>query len=274
MKKLHILLSILLVAGLSTMYSCKSSRNNQAMADSLKADSAKKALAALPAEPNTLTEQEKAEGWVLLFDGKTSANFRGYDKKTFPEKGWEIVDGTLHCINSGTGEAGFGGDVITTEQYKDFEFSLEWKIGKGGNSGIFILAQEKPNQPIWKSSPEMQILDNDVHIDAKLGENGNRKAGSLYDLIPANPQNTKPAGEWNKVRILVYQGTVVFYQNDEKVCEFHLWTQDWNDMINKSKFKGWDDFLNAGGKDKKGYIGFQDHGSDAWFRNIKIKVMQ
>jgi hypothetical protein len=226
-----------------------------------------------PEVPNTLTDAEKTEGWQLLFDGKTSTGWRGYNKKTFPEKGWEVVDGSLHCIGSGTGEAGNGGDVISEQKYKDFEFSLEWKISKGGNSGIFILAQEKAKQPIWKSAPEMQILDNDNHPDAKLGENGNRKAGSLYDLIPANPQNAKPVGEWNKVRILVYQGTVVFYQNDAKVLEFHLWTQDWDDMINKSKFKGWEDFINTGGPDKKGYLGLQDHGNDVWFRNIKIKVM-
>jgi len=226
-----------------------------------------------PEVPNTLTDAEKAEGWQLLFDGKTTTGWKGYNKKTFPEKGWEVVDGTIHCIASGTGEAGFGGDIITEKQYKDFEFSLEWKISKGGNSGIFILAQEKAKQLIWKSAPEMQILDNENHPDAKLGENGNRKAGSLYDLIPANPQNAKPFGEWNKVRILVYQGTVVFYQNNAKVLEFHLWTQDWKDLINKSKFKGWKDFINAGGPDKKGYIGLQDHGNDVWFRNIKIKVM-
>jgi hypothetical protein len=226
-----------------------------------------------PEVPNTLTEAQKAEGWQLLFDGNTATGWRGYNKKTFPEKGWEIVDGTIHCIGSGTGEAGNGGDIITEQQYKDFELSLEWKISKGGNSGIFILAQEKPKQPIWKSAPEMQVLDNENHPDAKLGENGNRMAGSLYDLIPANPQNAKPFGEWNKVRVLVYQGTVVFYQNDVKVLEFHLWTPDWNDMINKSKFKGWEDFINAGGTEKKGYIGLQDHGNDVWFRNVRIKVM-
>ncbi len=270
MKKINILLSSLLVAGAMLVFSCKSSGGGNATdstaADTLKVDTI--------AAPNTLTAAEKAEGWVLLFDGTTSTGWRGYNKTAFPDSGWEIVDGTIHCLNTGTGEAGFGGDIITTEQYKDYEFSLEWKIGKGGNSGIFLFSQEKPKQPIWKSSPEMQILDNVNHIDASLGENGNRKAGSLYDLIPANPQNAKPFGEWNKVRIVVYQGTVVFFQNDAKVLEFHLWTEDWKNMINKSKFAGWNDFLNAGGPEKKGYIGLQDHGSDVWFRNIKIKVLQ
>ena len=152
-------------------------------------------------------------------------------------KGWEVVDGTLHCLETGTGEAGLGGDIIYDKKFSNFELSLEWKIGPGGNSGIFILAQEIPNEPIWKSSPEMQILDNDKHPDAKLGVNGNRMAGSLYDLIPAVPQNTKPAGEWNQAGILCYQGTVVFKSNGANVVEFHLWTEDWKKMVTNSKFK-------------------------------------
>ena len=124
----------------------------------------------------------------------------------------------LHCIGSGTGEAGSGGDIIYDKKLSNFELDLEWKISEGGNSGIFILAQELPNEPIYKSSPEMQILDNERHPDAKLGVDGNRMAGSLYDLIPAKPQNTKPAGEWNHVHILVYQGTVVFSSERCKCC--------------------------------------------------------
>ena len=111
---------------------------------------------------------------------------------------------------SGKGEAGGGGgDIITLNKYKDFELSLEWKISEGGNSGIFYLAQELEGKPIYMSSPEMQMLDNEKHPDARLGKDGNRQAGALYDLIPAVPQNAKPVGEWNQVKILVYQGTVV-----------------------------------------------------------------
>jgi hypothetical protein len=208
------------------------------------------------------------DGWVSLFDGKTTAGWRKYDSTAFPVRGWEVVDGTLHCIQSGTGEAGRGGDIIYDKKFSNFELSLEWKIGAGGNSGIFILAQEIPGEPIYKSSPEMQLLDNDKHPDANLGVNGNRKAGSLYDLIPAVPQNTKPAGEWNTAGILCYQGTVVFKSNGANVVEFHLWTDDWKKMVSNSKFKDWDWFLNTA---KEGYIGLQDHGSDVWFRNIKIK---
>lgn len=217
-----------------------------------------------------MTEKKEDSGYTDLFDGKTTTGWRGYNKPSFPEKGWEVVDGTLHCIESGTGEAGSGGDIIYDKKFSNFELQLEWKISPGGNSGIFILAQEIPGEPIWKSAPEMQILDNERHPDAKLGVNGNRMAGSLYDLIPANPQNTKPAGEWNQVKILVYQGTVVYSQNGANVVEYHLWTDDWKKMVGNSKFKDFQWFMNPA---KEGYIGLQDHGNDVWFRNIKIKEM-
>lgn len=243
MKLINIILSCMLLIGLTTSCGSKGSSKKEAAKD---------------------------DGYLTIFDGKTTAGWRGYNKAAFPETGWEVVDGTLHCIESGTGEAGNGGDIIYDKKLSNFELELEWKISEGGNSGIFILAQEIPDEQIYKSSPEMQILDNEKHPDAKLGVNGNRMAGSLYDLIPAVPQNTKPVGEWNKVRILVYQGTVVFSQNGANVVEFHLWTEDWKKMVLGSKFKDWDWFLNTA---KEGYIGLQDHGNDVWFRNIRLKEL-
>jgi hypothetical protein len=214
---------------------------------------------------------KELEVWTYLFDGTSTQGWRGYNKTAFPEKGWEIVDGTLHCIGSGAGEAGgSGGDIIYDKKFGNFELSLEWKISQGGNSGIFILGQEIPGVPIYESAPEMQVLDNERHPDAKLGVNGNRMAGSLYDLIPAVPQNTKPAGEWNKVSIICYQGTVVFNLNGANVVEFHLWTEDWKKMCANSKFKDWEMFINTA---KEGYIGLQDHGNDVWYRNIRIREL-
>jgi hypothetical protein len=221
---------------------------------------------------NTLTDAEKQAGWVLLFDGKTSQGWRGYNKDHFPS-GWQIVDGTLMCKGSGEGEAGAedGGDILYDEKFKDFQLKLEWKISEGGNSGIFYLGEEVEDWPIYKTAPEMQILDNERHPDAILGKDGNRKAGSLYDLIPADPQNTKPVGEWNSVEIICYQGTVVHKQNGEVVVEYHLWTDDWNALVADSKFPG----LNSDWADvaKEGYIALQDHGNDVWFKNIKLKKL-
>ncbi len=207
-------------------------------------------------------------GWVTLFDGTSTQGWRKYDSTAFPAQGWVIDGDALKCVGSGEGEAGGkGGDIIYDKKYKDFDLTLDWKISKGGNSGIFYLAEEIPGEPIWKSAPEYQVLDNERHPDAKLGKNGDRKAGSLYDLIPANPQNAKPAGEWNTAEIMVYQGTVVHKMNGEVVVEYHIGTPDFEQMIANSKFKDFPEF----GKYRAGYIGLQDHGNDVWYRNIKIK---
>jgi hypothetical protein len=223
---------------------------------------------------NTLTEAEREDSWKLLFDGENPRkHWRGYCDEAFPDSGWTVEDNTLKVMGSGAGEAGGqGGDIITKEKYSDFELQLEWKVQKGGNSGVFYLAEElcEEGEPIWKAAPEMQILDNENHPDARLGEDGNRQAGSLYDMVPAEPQNAKPFGEWNTARILVYQGTVVHYQNGEKVLEYHLWTDNWKDMVKDSKFNKFSGFSDV---TKKGYIGLQDHGNDVWFRSIKIKEL-
>lgn len=224
-------------------------------------------------ELNQLSAEEANAGWTLLFDGTTSTGWRGYNKTEFPT-GWEVVDGTLHCIGTGTGEAGAenGGDILFDKKFRNFQLKLEWKIQAGGNSGIFYLGQEVPEWPIYKTAPEMQVLDNVGHPDAMLGKDGNRQAGSLYDLIPAKPQNAKPVGEWNTVEIICYKGTVVHKQNGETVLEYHLWTDDWKNLVNNSKFPE----LNPNWADvaKEGFIALQDHGDNVWYRNIKIKEME
>ena len=205
---------------------------------------------------------------MLLFNGENTEGWRGYNDQAFPDSGWVTEDQSLRCIGSGEGEAGgAGGDIIYDQKFKDFHLKLEWKISKGGNSGIFYMAREVKDQPIWQSAPEMQVLDNERHIDAQLGES--RMAGALYDLIAPDPQNTKPAGEWNQVEIMVYQGTVVHRMNGEKILEYHLGTDEWKEMVENSKFGEYEDF----GKYREGYIGLQDHGNDVWFRNIKLKKM-
>lgn len=216
---------------------------------------------------NALTAAEQEEGWILMFDGETTNGWRGYNKTAFPDSGWVIEDGTLKCLDREMG--GGGGDIIYETRYKDFHMKLEWKIDTVGNSGIFYLGQELEDRPIWHTAPEMQVLDNEGHPDAERGENGNRKASSLYDLIPAVPQNANPAREWNSVEVKVYQGTVEHYMNGEIVVDYQLDTPEWEEMISQSKFSE----LPAFGKYQEGYIGLQDHGNNAWYRNMKIKPM-
>ena len=217
---------------------------------------------------------------IVLFDGTSTEGWRGYDKTDLP-KAWTIEDGCLKINGSGNGEAGAndGGDIIYDRKFKNFELTFEWKVGKGSNSGVFYLAQEVHGEPIYISAPEYQVLDNANHPDAKLGVDGNRQSASLYDMIPAKPQNSKPWGEWNTGKIMVYKGTVVHYQNDVNVLEYHLWTPQWKELLDNSKFSqdkwplAYDLLINCGGENHEGYIGLQDHGDDVWYRNIKIKIL-
>lgn len=217
---------------------------------------------------------------ITLFNGKDFTGWRGYNKDTVPGR-WTVEDGCIKFNGSGGGEAqnADGGDLIFDQKFKNFELELEWKVAKGSNSGIFYLAQEVPDQPIYISAPEYQILDNENHPDAKLGKDGNRMSSSLYDMIPAKPQNSKPFGEWNKAKIMVYKGTVVHYQNDENVLEYHLWTPQWTELLQNSKFsqekwpQAFELLNNCGGENHEGYIGLQDHGDDVWYRNIKVKIL-
>jgi len=220
------------------------------------------------------------EGYYLILDGKTFTGWRGYDKDTVPGR-WVIEDGALKVVGSGGGEAQEknGGDLIFAHKFKNFDLKFDWKVEKGSNSGVFILAREVKGEPIYISAPEYQILDNENHPDAKAGENGNRMSASLYDMIPAVPQNAKPYGEWNTGEIVVYKGSVFHFQNGKKVVEYHLWTPQWNEKISNSKFRKGGDFPLAytfltqlGGDEREGYIGFQDHGDTVWFKNIRVKV--
>jgi len=244
---------------------------NTAPKEDKKAD-ATEATEEVAVTPNTLTEMEIEEDWILMFDGEATTGWREYDNEAFPDKGWSIEEGSLKCSNSGMGEAGFGGDIMFDKQFTNFHFKVDWMIEEGGNSGIFFLAQEIPGKKIWYTAPEYQILDNfGNHIDNTLGKDGNRKAGSLYDLIPPDPQNAKGPMEWNTAEIISYEGTIAYKMNGETTLEFHLWTDEWKEMIADSKFPEFNpDFADVA---KTGYIGLQDHGHAVWFRNIKIREL-
>ena len=230
------------------------------------------------------------DGYYVLFDGTSLNGWRGYGKDNVPSR-WTVEDGCIKFSGTGTGEGqtGEGGDLIFARKFKNFILELEWKVSKGGNSGIFYLAQEvktvredgsEKYEPIYISSPEYQVLDNANHPDALLGVDGNRQSASLYDMIPAKPQNQNPYGEWNKAKIMVYKGTVVHGQNDANVVEYHLWTDQWTQMLQASKFSqekwplAFELLNNCGGENHEGYFGLQDHGDDVWYRNIRIKVME
>jgi hypothetical protein len=220
------------------------------------------------AQNNHLTQKEKKEGWKLLFDGKSFSGWRKCNSSGMAAN-WEIREEAMKVKRGETAGKGQGGDILYgSEKYSDFELSIDWKIEKGGNSGIFYYVEEEADKPIYYAAPEIQVLDNWNASDNKLA---NHLAGSLYDMIPALPQNAKPAGEWNTIVVRVKDGKVTHTQNGVKVVEYTLWTPDWYKLVEKSKFKDWPGFKN--GPAKEGYIGLQDHGYDCWFRNIKIRKL-
>jgi hypothetical protein len=218
---------------------------------------------------NTLTAKEKKEGWILLFDGKSMDGWRQCNKIEMA-KNWVIDDESMKVQKGSVPGRGSKGDILfATRKFGNFVLSIDWKIETAGNSGIFYNIVEFPGRPIYIAAPEVQVLDNWNAGDNKLA---NHLAGSLYDILSALPSNAKPAFEWNNIVITVDHGKVTHVQNGVLVCEYELWTPQWDALIQKSKFKDWPEFI--AGIAKEGYIGLQDHGYDCWFRNIKIKELK
>jgi hypothetical protein len=211
---------------------------------------------------NSLTEQEKKDGWQLLFDGKSLKGWRNF-KSDDVGKGWKVVDGTLHLDPA----AGKGGDLISANEYQDYELAIDWKISACGNSGIiFNVVEAEKYSEVWHTGPEMQVLDNTCHPDAKIHKH---RAGDLYDLIPCSTETVRPAGEWNQVRIISKNANYEFWLNGTKVVSFTMHDAKWDEMIKNSKFKDMPDFAKA----LKGHLALQDHGDKVWYRNIKIKQL-
>jgi hypothetical protein len=221
--------------------------------------------------PNTLSAREAKEGWKLLWDGKTTAGWRGAKLTTFPPKGWEIKDGVLSVIESEGKEAAAGGDIVTVDQYANFELIVEYNITKGANSGIKYFVDTELNKGEGSSiGCEFQVLDDAVHPDAKLGVKGNRTNAGLYDLIA--PQNVRfnGVGEWNRARIVVQGKHVEHWLNGFKTVEYERGTQMWRALVNYSKYTVWPAF----GEAPKGHILLQDHGNRVSFRTIKIRELK
>ncbi|MFA6702141.1 MAG: DUF1080 domain-containing protein [Dysgonamonadaceae bacterium] len=219
---------------------------------------------------NELTKSETKDGWIQLFNGKDFKGWRQVNNTAMP-KNWVVEDGTMKVLPADPSRlgSGGGGDIIFADKkFKNFELSIDWKASDQANSGIFFNVREVPGKPIYFAAPEIQVLDNENASDNKVASH---LAGSLYDMIPADPKSVKPTGQWNNIVIRVKDGKVVHIQNGTKVVEYTLWTPEWDNLVQNSKFKDFPGFQEGISKD--GYIGLQDHGYTVWFRNIKIKEL-
>lgn len=206
---------------------------------------------------NSLTSQEKSQGWRLLFDGHLLDAWRGYHMDSMPS-GWQVVDGTLT-------RTGAGADIITRDQFANFELVVDWKVSEGGNSGIMYRVTEAEEYS-YETGPEFQVLD-----DARHPDGGSRltSAGSVYGLYPAPEGVAKPAGEWNHARIVVNGNHVEHWLNGVRMAAYELGSDDWKARVAASKFKQWP----AYGTASRGHIALQDHGDLVSYRNIKIRVL-
>ncbi len=222
-------------------------------------------VAQSPTSANTLTAQEKKLGWQLLFDGSTRNGWHIFNNKT-DGSAWKVADGALYLDPAAKGPKGEGGgELISDQEFSNFDLKLEWKLAPNGNSGIMFLCQEDPKYKYaYVTGPEMQIIDNNGHPDAK---NVKHRAADLYDLVSAVPENVRPIGEWNQVEIILINGKLSLFQNGARVVSTTLWDDNWKAMVARSKFRNMPDFAAF----KKGRITLQDHGDKVWFRNIRIK---
>jgi hypothetical protein len=219
---------------------------------------------------NKLTRKEKRNGWELMFNGKIFDGWRQCNGSEMPAN-WEIEDGAMKVF---TGEGrqpgqGAGGDILFGDKkFKNFELAIDWKASDMANSGIFYYVREEPGKPIYFAAPEIQVLDNENATDNKIDSH---LAGSLYDMLPADPETVNPAGEWNTCVIKVNDGNASISMNGTEVVTYTHWTEEWDELVENSKFKNFPGFTE--GISKEGYIGLQDHGYTVWFKNIKIREL-
>ena len=232
------------------------------------------------AAPNTLTEQEKADGWVLLFDGENFDGWEGLGRDSFPSSHWTVEDGTIHKIASGDvpvaddGQPLQGGDIMTEDTYENYELAFEWKVSPGANSGVKYNVSEEmstANPPGHAALGfEYQVLDDSLHPDAKMGVSGNRTSAGLYDMIaPMENKPVNPPGEWNEGRIVFDGNHAEHWLNGEKVLEYDLGSARFDSLLAASKYAPIEGFADK----RDGHIVLQDHGDDVWFRSVKIREL-
>lgn len=210
-------------------------------------------------EAAMLTADEQKAGWRLLFDGESTAGWRGFKSASLPA-GWQVKDSALTRVAE-------AGDIVTDEVFRDFELTLEWKVAAGGNSGIMYRVSEAPElKYVWESGPEMQVLDDARHPDGAKPETS---AGACYGLYPAPRGIVRPAGEWNRVRIVVQGKRVEHWLNGTRIVQYELGSPDWENRVRKSKFASMPRY----GREPAGHIALQDHGDWVAYRHIKIRVL-
>jgi hypothetical protein len=217
---------------------------------------------------NTLTDKEKAEGWILLFDGTSKKGWHIWHDKS-DGSSWTVQDGLLHRgpLQKVNGKSVGGGDIVSDAAFTNFQLSVEWKISDSGNSGIIFLVQEDPKYEFsFQTGPEMQVLDNNGHPDSKYPKH---RAGDLYDLVSSSQETVKKVGEWNKAEVIFNKGLLELFLNSVKVVSTRLDDENWQKLKASSKFKNLPDFAAVPG----GHIALQDHGNEVWFRNIKIRPL-
>ena len=223
---------------------------------------------------NHLTEQEKQQGWELLFNGKNHEGWRGANKDQFPEKGWIVHNAALRVVAEGGGESIHGGDIVTEEEFSDFELKLDFRMTEGANSGIKYYVTEQEGEHEGSAfGLEYQILDDENHPDANKGRNGNRTLTSLYDMKPAKNKEPNPIGEWNHARIVSNDNHVEHWLNGKKVLEYERGSENFRKLVEMSKYSAprYNAYGERFGEAAKGHILLQEHGHKVSFRNIKIK---
>jgi len=247
---------LLMIACVAFIVSCNS-ENSNSNSPEMKTDSTQKTQDSI-----------SNNGWISLFDGKTTNGWHKYGGGSVGS-GWKVQDGAIYLDTTvKVNGKRDGGDIVTDEEFENFDLKLEWKIAKNGNSGIMFCVNEdttKYKHP-YETGPEMQVLDNDGHADGKIKKH---RAGDLYDLISCNKETVKPVGEWNQVEIKLLNGKLDFYLNGENVVSTTMWDDNWNKLVAGSKFKTMPGF----GTFKKGHVDLQDHDCMVWYRNIMIKKL-
>jgi hypothetical protein len=251
MKKIIPPLMALVVIGLSPSCSSKKQATNNDMP------------AVNEPQTNMLSDQQKAEGWVLLFDGISMNGWRTF--KNQETNSWEVTEGTLHCKSPEDTTASKRADLVTKEQYENFELAFDWKIGPSQNSGVMFRVTEDYDVP-YATGPEYQVID-ERGYPSPLKDT--QMAAANYDMHPASNKTVNAPGEWNSARLIVNGSHVEHWLNGAKVVAYELWSDEWKTMVANSK---WKDFPGYG-QAKKGHIDLQDHGGEVWFRNIMLKPL-